>query len=98
MLEVTREFENDKLKIPVIAAGGIFDGKDIIARVMRLGASGVQMGTRFVCTYECDADIKYKEAFLSAKKEDIVIIHSPVGMPGRVILNDFVRKISAENG
>ena len=94
VLEVTREFENDKLKIPVIAAGGIFDGKDI-ARVMRLGASGVQMGTRFVCTYECDADIKYKEAFLSAKKEDIVIIHSPVGMPGRVILNDFVRKISA---
>jgi len=94
VLEVTREFENDKVKIPVIAAGGIFDGKDI-ARVMRLGASGVQMGTRFVCTYECDADIKYKEAFLSAKKEDIVIIHSPVGMPGRVILNDFVRKISA---
>lgn len=93
VLTVTREFENDKLKIPIIAAGGIFDGKDI-ARVLRLGASGVQMGTRFVCTHECDADIKYKEAFLSAKKEDIVIIHSPVGMPGRVILNDFVRRIS----
>ena len=93
VLAVTRNFENDKTRIPVIAAGGIFDGKDI-CRVMRLGASGVQMGTRFVCTNECDVSLKYKEAYLSAKKEDIVVIKSPVGLPGRVIRNEFVKKVT----
>ncbi|MBU4346714.1 MAG: nitronate monooxygenase family protein [Candidatus Omnitrophica bacterium] len=93
VLAVAGDFEKDKLPIPVIAAGGIFDGKDI-ARVIRLGASGVQMATRFVCTHECDASLKYKEAYMSAKEEDIVIIQSPVGMPGRVICNEFVKKIS----
>jgi nitronate monooxygenase len=93
VLAVTRAFENGKSRIPVIAAGGIFDGKDI-ARVMRLGASGVQMATRFVCTHECDASLKYKEAYITAKKEDIVIIQSPVGMPGRVIRNEFVKKVT----
>ncbi len=93
VLAVMRTFENDKTRIPVIAAGGIFDGQDI-ARVMRLGASGVQMATRFVCTHECDVSMKYKEAYLAAKKEDIVVIQSPVGLPGRVILNEFVKKIS----
>jgi NAD(P)H-dependent flavin oxidoreductase YrpB (nitropropane dioxygenase family) len=93
VLKVVAEFENDKLRIPVIAAGGIFDGNDI-CRVMRLGASGVQMGTRFVCTNECDVSLKYKEAYLSCKKEDIVIIKSPVGLPGRVIRNEFVKKVT----
>ncbi|MDD4953917.1 MAG: nitronate monooxygenase family protein [Candidatus Omnitrophica bacterium] len=93
VLAVTRGFETDAHKIPVIAAGGIFDGKDI-ARVIRLGASGVQMATRFVCTHECDASIKYKEAYLNAKEEDIIIINSPVGMPGRVINNGFVKRIT----
>jgi NAD(P)H-dependent flavin oxidoreductase YrpB (nitropropane dioxygenase family) len=93
VLEVANEFGPEKKHIPVIAAGGIFDGKDI-ARVIRLGASGVQMATRFVCTHECDVAIKFKEAYLSAKKEDIVIIQSPVGMPGRVISNEFVKRIS----
>jgi NAD(P)H-dependent flavin oxidoreductase YrpB (nitropropane dioxygenase family) len=93
VLGVAHAFEKNNIKIPVIAAGGIFDGKDI-ARVMRLGASAVQMATRFVCTHECDVSIKYKEAYLSAKEEDIVIIQSPVGMPGRVIRNDFVNRIS----
>lgn len=96
VLEVTRTFESDKIRIPVIAAGGVFDGKDI-ARVMRLGASGVQMATRFVCTHECDVSIKYKEAYIAAEKEDIVVIQSPVGLPGRVISNDFVKKISSGN-
>jgi len=94
VLSVVREFEKDGKRIPVIAAGGIFDGKDI-ARVMRVGASGVQMATRFVCTHECDANIKYKQAYIDAEKKDIVIINSPVGLPGRVILNDFVRRISS---
>lgn len=81
------EFHRD---IPVIAAGGIFTGEDIY-RIMKLGAQGVQMGTRFVATDECDADIKFKQAYVSARKEDIGIIKSPVGLPGRAILNDFLK-------
>jgi nitronate monooxygenase len=78
--------------IPVIAAGGIFSGQDI-ARVLRLGASGVQMATRFVCTEECDVDPRFKQAYLDARKEDITIIKSPVGMPGRVLNNEFVERV-----
>ena len=76
--------------IPIIAAGGIFTGEDIY-RYMKLGAQGVQMGTRFVATDECDADIRFKEAYVACKKEDIGIIKSPVGLPGRAILNDFLQ-------
>jgi nitronate monooxygenase len=79
-------------KIPVIAAGGIFDGNDI-AKFLKLGASGVQMATRFVCTNECDVNDNFKQAYLSAKQEDITIIKSPVGLPGRVIKNEFTKKI-----
>lgn len=76
-------------RIPVIAAGGIYTGADI-AKYLELGASGVQMGTRFVATYECDADQAFKDAFVAARKQDITVIKSPVGMPGRAILNDFL--------
>ncbi|MCD4830737.1 MAG: nitronate monooxygenase [Anaerohalosphaeraceae bacterium] len=79
-------------KIPVIAAGGIFDGADI-ARFLKLGASGVQMATRFVCTDECDADIRFKQAYIDAKEGDSTIIKSPVGLPGRVLNSEFVEKI-----
>lgn len=79
-------------RIPVIAAGGIFDGNDI-AHYLKLGVSGVQMATRFVCTDECDAHINFKQAYLNAKAEDIIIIKSPVGLPGRVINNSFIEKI-----
>jgi len=89
---VAKGFESGAIKIPVIAAGGIFDGQDI-AKFIRLGASGVQMGTRFVCTHECDVAQEYKEAYLAAKQEDIVVIQSPVGLPGRVIRNEFVQRI-----
>jgi NAD(P)H-dependent flavin oxidoreductase YrpB (nitropropane dioxygenase family) len=92
VLLAVKGFESLSCKIPVIAAGGIFNGEDI-ARVMRLGASGVQMATRFVCTNECDVADGYKKAYLSAAKEDIVVIQSPVGMPGRVINNEFVKRI-----
>lgn len=92
VLEFARSFDPE---IPVIAAGGIFDGKDI-AHFLKLGASGVQMGTRFVCTDECDVHESFKRAYLSAKKEDLVIIKSPVGMPGRVIKSKFVENI--QNG
>ncbi|RJQ56877.1 MAG: nitronate monooxygenase [Nitrospiraceae bacterium] len=78
--------------VPVIAAGGIYDGGDI-ARVLGLGASGVQMGTRFVCTDECDVHENFKQAFIKAGKEDMVIIKSPVGLPGRVIKSRFVEYI-----
>jgi len=78
--------------IPVIAAGGIFDGDDI-AHFLKLGASGVQMATRFVCTNECDAHDNFKQAYLNAGAEDLTIIKSPVGLPGRVIKNSFVEKI-----
>lgn len=78
-------------EIPVIAAGGIWDGKDI-KKFLDLGASGVQMATRFVATDECDASQEFKEAYVNAKQEDIKIIHSPVGMPGRAINNQFIQK------
>ncbi len=94
VLAVVEGFQSSEHKIPVFAAGGIFDGQDI-ARVIRLGASGVQMATRFVCTHECDVSNVYKEVYLSATKEDIIIIKSPVGMPGRVINNEFVKKINS---
>ncbi len=90
ILETIKTYE-DKYgkKIPVIAAGGIFDGMDI-ARMLSLGASGVQMATRFVCTEECDVSQEFKQIYLDAKEEDIVIIKSPVGMPGRAIQNKFL--------
>ncbi|MHC4657966.1 MAG: NAD(P)H-dependent flavin oxidoreductase [Planctomycetota bacterium] len=81
-------------RIPVIAAGGIYTGADI-RKFMQLGAQGVQMGTRFVATYECDASMEYKEAYLKCKKEDIVIIDSPVGLPGRAIRDRFLERVSS---
>lgn len=78
--------------IPVIAAGGIFTGSDV-ARFLRIGAAGVQLGTRFVATHECDAALPYKEAYVRCRREDIVTIVSPVKMPARVISNDFVKRI-----
>ncbi len=81
--------------IPVIAAGGIYTGADIY-KVMQLGADGVQMATRFVATHECDASIKFKEAYVKCKKGDIGIIDSPVGLPGRAIQNKFLDDVLAE--
>lgn len=80
--------------IPVIAGGGIYSGENIF-NMLQLGAQGVQMGTRFVATHECDADIKFKQAYLDAKAEDIMIIQSPVGLPGRAIRNAFLDDVSA---
>ena len=78
--------------IPVIAAGGIFDGSDI-AKYIKLGAAGVQIGTRFVATEECDADIEFKKAYINSKKEDIGLVKSPVGMAGRAIHNSFIKNL-----
>ena len=83
---VTEEMKSD---IPVIAAGGIWDRSDML-RMFELGAKGVQMGTRFACTVEGDASDRFKQAFIDAKEEDVVLIHSPAGLPGRAIKNPFV--------
>lgn len=92
VIEVVRPFEKKYNKhIPIIAAGGIYDGNDI-ARLIDLGANGVQMGTRFIPTEECDAHLNYKLAHIKAKKEDIQIVMSPVGMPGRAIINPLMRR------
>ena len=92
IVEYIKEVENEYNKeIPVIAAGGIWDNKDI-KKFLDLGASGVQMATRFVATYECDASDNFKQAYLNAKKDDIKIINSPVGMPGRAIYNNFIKQ------
>lgn len=82
-------------KIFVFAAGGIWDAKDA-KRVKEIGADGVQAATRFVTTEECDASNLYKMAYLHAKKEDIKIIKSPVGMPGRALNNAFIAKTTSE--
>lgn len=92
VIEALKPFEEKYSKpIPVIAAGGIYTGSDI-AECLAIGAAGVQMATRFVTTEECDADIEYKNAYIKSKQEDIQIVQSPVGMPGRAIRNDFVKK------
>lgn len=80
--------------IPVIMAGGVYNREDM-ERYLEMGASGVQVATRFVTTYECDADNAYKQSYIDAKQEDIVIVQSPVGMPGRAILNPFMKKAKA---
>jgi len=96
VLEIIKIYE-DKYgrKIPVITGGGIYDGKDI-ARMLSLGASGVQMGTRFVCTEECDVSQEFKQAYLNVKKEEIIIIKSPVGMPARAIRNRFLKDLEVK--
>jgi len=93
LVEAVKPFE-DRFghAIPVIAAGGIFDGRDI-ARMLSLGASGVQMATRFVCTTECDASQEFKQTYLDATEEDIVIVKSPVGLPGRAVRNEFLKNL-----
>lgn len=95
VLEAVKPYEEHYgKKIPVIAAGGIYTGEDI-HKFLQLGAAGVQMATRFVATHECDADIRFKQAYVESKKEDIVIINSPVGLPGRAIRNRFIEGVEA---
>lgn len=79
-------------KIPIAVAGGI-DTPQKVKHVLNLGVQAVQVGTRFVTTEECDADIRYKQAYIKACKEDIVIVKSPVGMPGRAIKNTMLESV-----
>lgn len=90
VLKLVGEIEKENnVEIPVIAAGGIYDSKDI-QHYISLGASGVQMASRFVVTKECDADEEFKNSYIKATESDIEIIHSPVGLPGRAIRNPFI--------
>lgn len=82
--------------IPVIAAGGISTGEDV-HRFMKLGATGVQMGSIFVPTYECDADPAFKQVYIDSDQNDITIIQSPVGMPGRAFNGEFIHSVNEGN-
>lgn len=96
IIEKVKEYgEKFSKKIPVVVAGGIYDRADM-DHALSLGADGVQMGTRFVTTEECDAAPEYKQAYLQAEKEDICIVQSPVGMPGRAIKNPFMDRVKTE--
>ena len=91
--EVKRWREKTSRDIPIIAAGGIYSGEDMY-KIMKEGADAVQLATRFVTTNECDASIEFKNSYINAKKEDIIIIKSPVGMPGRAIKNKFLESVA----
>ena len=84
----------EEMNVPVVVAGGVYTRQDM-EHYLSLGASGVQMATRFVTTKECDASDAYKQAYIAAGKEDIVIVKSPVGMPGRAIHNAFLDRVAA---
>lgn len=90
IISLVREYgDKYNTKIPVVTAGGIYSHEDVMHQI-ELGADGVQVATRFVTTVECDAPDEFKQAYINASKEDIVITKSPVGMPGRAIKNAFL--------
>lgn len=102
----SREFSSDEVipqlaewsrkdygsEIPIITAGGIWNRKDI-DHALSLGAKGVQMASRFICTHECDADDNFKQAFIQAKEQDITIVDSPAGLPGRALRTSFTQRL-----
>ncbi|MGO1367803.1 MAG: NAD(P)H-dependent flavin oxidoreductase [Senegalia sp. (in: firmicutes)] len=97
VIEAILPFEEKyKRSIPVIAGGGIYDGSDISTLILA-GASGVQIGTRFIATNECDASMEFKETIINSSKEDISLIKSPVGMTGRAVSNNFLDQVNLEN-
>jgi NAD(P)H-dependent flavin oxidoreductase YrpB (nitropropane dioxygenase family) len=85
------------VKIPVIAAGGIIEGRDVVEAV-KLGADGVQMGTRFAASVESNASEAFKKLYVDSKKEDVVLIKSPVGLPGRGLRSPFIDRLESGLG
>lgn len=97
IIETKKEFEEKYNKtIPIVFGGGVYSKEDVNHCINDLGLDGVQMATRFVATEECDADIAFKQAYVDAKLEDVKIVKSPVGMPGRALNNHFIKDIVAE--
>jgi len=98
VIEAVKPFEDEQDKeIPIIAAGGIYTPDDIekyIKMGAKMGAAGVQLGTRFVATHECDANIRFKQTYVESKEEDMAIIQSPVGLPGRAVNNKFLADVT----
>ncbi|MBF0142885.1 MAG: nitronate monooxygenase [Magnetococcales bacterium] len=90
LVEWSRKEYGDE--IPIITAGGIWDRQDI-DHALDLGAKGVQMASRFICTFECDAAESFKETFIKAGEGDVVIVDSPAGLPGRALLSPFTSKL-----
>mgnify|MGYP000354625391 FL=1 len=96
IMAVVRKYaQKYQVHIPVAVAGGISD-KDAAEHAFSLGADAVQAATRFVTTWECDADLSYKQSYLNAKKEDVILVKSPVGMPARAINNKFLKRVKKE--
>ncbi|MDW7675142.1 MAG: nitronate monooxygenase [Bacillota bacterium] len=95
MREIVPEVK-EVVSIPVIAAGGIVDGEDIVD-AFRLGADGVQMGTRFAASFESGASKEFKDLYLSSGHQQVVLIDSPVGLPGRALMNEFAEKLLSGN-
>lgn len=94
IVTIVREYEEKyQKKIPIVTAGGIYTHEDVMRQIEDLGMDGVQVATRFVTTEECDAPMAYKEAYINAGVDDIVITQSPVGMPGRAIKNTFLQGV-----
>ncbi|MBU1019690.1 MAG: nitronate monooxygenase family protein [Firmicutes bacterium] len=95
--KVVKEYEDKyQITIPIIAGGGVHDGVDM-ARMIKVGASGVQISTRFIATYECDASDEYKQMIIDSKEEDIVRVASPAGLPGRAVRNFLTRSLEKGN-
>ncbi len=94
VLEAIEPYRTEENNIPLIAGGGLWTGFDI-ARVLQAGASAAQLGSRFVPTLECDASLAFKQEYLRATEEDIVLIQSPVGMPGRAVKNAFLQRMQS---
>lgn len=93
VLGLVGEYEKEYgVNIPVIAAGGIYDGKDV-SKFLKIGAKGVQIGTRFVATFECSVADEFKQLYIKANEDDLVCIQSPVGMPARAIRTKFLDEI-----
>ncbi|AGB41361.1 2-nitropropane dioxygenase-like enzyme [Halobacteroides halobius DSM 5150] len=85
----------EAVDIPVIGAGGIINGKDI-AEILKLGAAGVQMGSRFVASEECEVADEFKHQYMNADEEKGYLIDSPVGLPGRALKNKFIERLEDE--
>ncbi len=95
--EVVQDYEKKyNVKIPIIAGGGIHDGHDM-AKMIKVGADGVQIATRFIATYECDVSESYKQMIIDSKKEDIVTVASPAGLPGRAVRNFLTKSLEKHN-